>query len=82
VPVAHAGAGQACLVGEDTAFLKLDDAEAQAQAGAEDDLRSTFAVDEILVPARLDESDALVVVGTLVRMPTVGRLVGSDWPRA
>ena len=39
VAVAHAGAGQAGLVGEEAPVLELDHVEAQAQAGAEDDLR-------------------------------------------
>src|ERR1043165_6308277 len=35
--VAHAGPGHALLVGEEAAFLELDDTEAQAQAGAKHD---------------------------------------------
>lgn len=35
--MAHAGPGQAGLVGEEATLLVLDDLEAQAQAGAEDD---------------------------------------------
>lgn len=37
--MAHAGAGQARLIGEEAAVLELDYVEAQAQASSEDDLR-------------------------------------------
>jgi hypothetical protein len=52
--MAHPGAGKARLVGEQLALVVLDHAEAEAQAGAEDDPRRGTEGERALKPGAPD----------------------------